>query len=350
MGADPAGEYHDHIRLWAGELGPWLPRDLFDAHVHLGPPEAMGPYSPARSREPLCTFPSLPWETLQALYPRLFSGKTLRGLIAFPFPHREVDMEAANAYLAGVVKRAPQVRGFILSHPTDTPRTRAMFEQAEKAGARFLGVKPYFDLLGKSNYECTMPEFIPDDLLEFMDRERLIMMLHTSGTGMGDPDNQAYIRRVLDRYPNVRIILAHMGRYLQVEEFYRFIDSDLPRHPSLWLEMSSASRPEVYARTLARSELWGRLLFGSDVPYGLITGVEAWSEETGPVFLTRDRYPWSDESVNRKFGGAAERLTYNTYHTIKALKDALEALPLDGDVADTIKRQVFCDNAASLFA
>ncbi len=38
--------------------------------------------------------------------------------------------------------------------------------------------------------------------------------------------------------------LAHMGRHLQVEDFFRFIESDLPGHS----EMSSASRVEVYAR------------------------------------------------------------------------------------------------------
>ena len=33
------------------------------------------------------------------------------------------------------------------------------------------------------------------------------LMLHTSGTGMGDPDNQDYIRRVTDRHP----MLATLG-------------------------------------------------------------------------------------------------------------------------------------------
>jgi len=34
-----------------------------------------------------------------------------------------------------------------------------------------------------------------------------------------------------------------------------------------------------------------RPLFGSDLPFGLMPGVEAWSPEIGPIFVTRERYP-----------------------------------------------------------
>ena len=66
-----------------------------------------------------------------------------------------------------------------------------------------------------------------------------------------------------------------MGRYLAVDEFFRFCDSGLLDYPNLYLEMSSASRPEVYARVLGHAEILDRLLFGSDLPSDLITGVEA---------------------------------------------------------------------------
>ncbi len=111
--------------------------------------------------------------------------------------------------------------------------------------------------------------------------------------------------------------------------------------------MSSASRPEVYQRTLSDEKLWDRLLFGSDCPYGIITGVEQWSEQTGPTFVTRDTYPWTHPT--QAPAGHAD-LSYNTYHTIKAVKDALDALPVDVPTADAIKQKVFHDNAATLFS
>lgn len=341
--------YADHVGLWNDELMAWVPDEIFDAHVHLSPPQVVGAISPERLKVALCTFSSLRWEELQEFYRRLYRGKHVAGVIAFPLPMREVDVEAANRYIIELMRATPAVKGFVLSYPTDFRRTRAMFEEALDRGVRFSGVKPYFDLLGKTAFECTMPEFIPEALLEFINRERLLLMLHTSGNGMGQTDNQEYLRSVMERFPRIRIILAHMGRYLKVEEFYRFCDCGLLEYPMLYLEMSSASREEVYSRVLGHAETHNRLLFGSDLPFGSITGVEAWSEKHGPIFVTRHRYPWSDPHLAKTAAVSPDRLTYNTYHTIKAFKDGLASMHFAAEQAETIKQGVFFRNATALF-
>ena len=110
--------YDDHVGLWGNELRDWLPDAIFDAHVHLGPPEAMGEISAARRREPLATFTGLVWEELSDFYGSLFSGKTISGLIAFGFPLREVDIEAAreiefesscSGLILDIVRRSPRI-------------------------------------------------------------------------------------------------------------------------------------------------------------------------------------------------------------------------------------------------
>lgn len=339
----------DHAGLWAETLGSWVPETVFDAHVHLCPPDAVEAFSDARLREPLCTFGSFEWEEYRTCCAGLFQGKTVAGRAAFPLPMREVDIAAGNAYIRDVMKREPSVRGFILAHPTDAAATRTEFDRALADGVRYAGVKPYFDLLGKSNYRTTMPEFIPDDVLAFMDAESLVLMLHTSGRGMGEAENQDYVRRLLDRFPRVRVILAHMGRFLEVEEFFRFADSDVFEHPNLYLGMSSVTCEEVYVRALQVPSVRDRLLFGTDLPFGLIKGVEAWSEETGPVFITRDPYPWRSEAVQEPFAADAARLTYNTYHVIEAFKNAVATVVMDAVASMRIRRKVFHDNAAALF-
>ena len=40
--------YQDHVRLWADELRAWVPEALFDAHVHIGPAQAVGDCGPGR--------------------------------------------------------------------------------------------------------------------------------------------------------------------------------------------------------------------------------------------------------------------------------------------------------------
>jgi hypothetical protein len=347
--AAPVPPYADHVGLWANELMAWAPDVIFDAHVHLGPPEVMGTIRPERLQLPLSTFTSLTWEQLNDVYRRLYRGKRVAGLIAFGFPLREVNIEAANRYIIGLMKDEPKLKGFLLAHPTDLRPTRAVFDEALDQGVRFSGVKPYFDLLGRDVFKTAMPEFIPDALLEFMNRERLILMLHTSGIGMGEISNQAYIRSVMERFPQIRIILAHMGRYLELWQFHSFCDSGLLEYPMLYLEMSSASLAEVYGRVLSEPKMHDRILFGSDLPFGLITGVEAWSETHGAIFVTRDRYPWTDPILQKSAPLNPNSLTYNTYHTIKALKDALQSMPFPPEQVEAIRQGVFFGNASALF-
>jgi hypothetical protein len=118
--------------------------------------------------------------------------------------------------------------------------------------------------------------------------------------------------------------------------------------PSLYLEMSSASCSEVYDRVLKCEELHSRLLFGSDLPFGTITGVERWSPTHGAIFLARDNYAWSDPAMNAEFARERAGLTYNTYHCIKALKDALTRKGFDAVRTGRIKEDVFCGNALRL--
>ena len=344
-------QYCDHIGLWRDELRAWVPGRIFDAHVHLGPPEAVGAMAPERLKLALSTHMSLEWETLLRIYGDVYSGKEIAGLFAFGFPQREVDLDLANQYVVDLAKRDPRVRPLFIAHPTDASASVAAFESAASQGVRSAGAKPYADRMGKSNFDATMPEFIPEGLLELLDAEGLIMMLHTSGVGMSEPRNQAYIRDTARRFPRMRIVLAHMGRFTKPSQFPEFFESGvLQDSPNVYLDMSSVSAPEVYTLLLSDHDLWPRLLFASDMPFGLLTGVERWSDTMGAIFLCRDSYSWSDPEMEKQFAEERARLTYNTYHCIEALRDAILGLGLATDEEDRLKQAVFLDNALALDA
>ena len=342
--------YKDHIALWTNELKAWVPERIFDAHVHLGPPGIVSPITEDRRKQALSTFMHLRWEELNDCYQHVYAGKHISGLIAFPFPQREVDLDLSNDYLIELMKGNSRITGFLASHPADVNQSIATYRKAEKNGVCFRGVKPYADRLGKSNFDARMEEFIPDKLLQFMNSEGLAMMLHTSGIGVGAPETRRFLRATAARYPRIPLLLAHMGRYIEPDYFFQFLDEGvLEACPSLILEMSSASSREVYERVLARRSLWKRLIFGSDMPFGLITGVERWSKDQGAIFLSRDDYPWSDAGMNAQYAAERKQLTYNTYHCIKALKDAVAGLGLSVGDANELKQAVFLTNAQNLF-
>lgn len=344
-------KYCDHVGLWRDELRAWVPEQVFDAHVHIGPAEAVGPMSPERLKLALSTYMSLEWGTLRRIYSDVYAGKEITGLLAFGFPQREVDIDRANAYVVDLAKRDARIRPLFIAHPTDASASVAAFESAAAQAVRYAGAKPYADRLGKSNFDATMPEFIPEGLLELLDAEGLILMLHTSGVGMSEPGNQAYVRDIARRFARMRVVLAHMGRFTKPSQFPEFFDSGvLQDSPNVYLDTSSVSAPEVYALLLSDRDLWPRLLFASDMPFGLLAGVERWSDTMGAIFLCRDSYSWSDPEMERQFAEERARLTYNTYHCIKALKDAMQGLGLPADEEERLKRAVFLENALGLDA
>jgi hypothetical protein len=337
--------YLDHIGLWEKELNAWMPDEIFDAHVHLGSKKGMdSDFSEKRLKNALCTFSCMPLEEMKKWHGNLYSGKKVTGLFAFPFPLQEMNFIRANEYIVDAMQADPRVRGFIWTNPKDIKLTIDVFTKAERKGVRFTGAKPYYDILGKSNFDTLMEEILPRKLLEFINSEKLILMLHTTGKGIGDQKVRDYIRFISEEFPKIKIVLAHMGRHLSVVDFEEFMKSELPDIPSVFLEMSSSSEVEIYRMVLENSQLRKRLLFGSDIPFGLLTGVEEWSDTAGAIFRTRDKYTWSETG---SYGHMA--LTYNTYHVIDALRQAIDSMKLAKEGEAKLKENIFLNNVKSLF-
>ena len=326
--------------LWEAELREWVPEEIFDVHVHLGPPGIVAEFSDSRRKQPLATFSSLTVAELEAWYAKLFSGKKITGVFAFPFPVLEVDFCAANEYIIELMRLDKRIKGFLWTDPLNTALSIELFRSAERRGVRFTGIKPYYDLLNKSNFDCQPHEILPPEMLKFADSEKLAIMLHTTGTGMADAENREFIGSLLDKYQNIRVILAHMGRFIRPPDFEIFFKSEIIDHPRIYLDVSSVTDRGVYDLVLSREALWARILFASDLPYGLITGVEYWSEENGALFLTRDRYLWSEP----EYCGKTD-VTYNVYHVLKAMKDAITALKLPRRREIYLKDLIFRENS-----
>ena len=335
----------DHIGLWKKELKNWMPGTIFDGHVHLGLPDVISPVTEFHRKDPMTTFTSLTCKEIKILYSDLYDGATVDGMIAFPFPIAEVDIPAANDYIINLVKDDPSIKGFILVDPENVSKAVDQYSIALKNGVKISGVKAHYDLIGKTCYQCSMSEYVTNEMLEFINDEELALMLHTSGIGMADAGNRDFIMSTVSSFPRAKIILAHVGRYFEPGQFLKFMDSEIPLCPNIFLEMSSVTVPEVYDRILKEKKLWKRLIFGSDLPFGLISGQEHWSEETGLSFITRDKYSWSDEKLLAHHAKTRKKLTYNTYHAIHALKIAIERLKLSPDNENKLKEDIFYNNA-----
>ena len=340
---DLAIDCRDHLGLWENELKDWMPQTVFDAHIHLGRKEFMlKDFSSLRLETALSSFGHMTIEELDDIYQRLFSGKNVVGMFAFPFPQFEIDNNNSNLYIIELMQRDSRVRGLLRSNPTDISADIKIFSTAESRGVRFHGVKPYFDLLGKSNYETQLKEILPDRLLSFMNSEKLILMLHTTGMGIADKGILEGLSRIVDKYSNIKIILAHMGRYLNIKDFGPFMDSDLCTCENIFFDISFASEKSIYDVVLSDVRLRKRLLFASDNPFGLILGGEFFKSDGMTELMTRNKYTWSED---KNYG---YNMTWNTYHCLKALKDALDEAEKNFLKKESIKNDIFLNNALSM--
>jgi len=333
--------YDDHIGLWNNRLRDAIPERIFDGHVHLARlSDLTRPVSPERRKSPLLTFTSLPREKWRAYCESLFSGKDLAGAFVFPLPVREADYRGANRYILETIRADARLKGFLWTHQYRPGDVRLLYDESVRAGTPFFGIKPYFDVTGKNNFDCELSDTLPAWLADFAHREGLAILLHTTGRGVVCPKLREDLARLCDARPGLRLVLAHMGRHICFDDFAAFMESELPFRPEIWMETSSSTLPEIYELYLSHESLRKRLIFGSDLPFGLITGVEEWSETGGALFRTRDRYPWSEPRLCGHGG-----ITYNAYHTIDAILQGVARLRFAAAEEKKLLRDIFLDNA-----
>lgn len=104
----------------------------------------------------------------------------------------------------------------------------------------------------------------------YVDEHRLPVLLHTGTTFVSQAPIACTLPRHLDRvairYPNVRMILAHLGHPYEPECI-----AVIRKHPNLYADISALHyRPFQFFHSLMLVQeygIWDKLLFGTDFPF-----------------------------------------------------------------------------------
>ena len=193
-----------------------------------------------------------------------------------------------------------------------------------------LGVKVYYALISRDtasrdkHLEASIFEFLPHHQLELLDQRQAWVTLHVpKAERLGHPANIAEIKEIRRRYPNVRLVIAHLGRCYTLphaqEAFPHFIDDE-----GLLFDSSAVVNPEVHELAL-RSFGPRRILYGSDNPVFYMRGRRQFrgrsyiNRTNYPFFFNRDREPPEVEAG----------YTLYMYEELRALRQACERLGLD---------------------
>jgi hypothetical protein len=223
--------YADHL------LRPWLEAMLaehravriFDAHTHIGENDPSG---------------------FTATSAELEESLLLCGARAAVFPLAEPDgYEEANLRCVAVAARsAARLVAFARVTPDDRPHQR--LATALEAGAKGLKLHPASDQFGIDDPRL-------HDALALADERRLPVVVHAGPEvdGIGEA-----ALAVCDRYPHLRLILAHCAL-----TDLGWIGREVPSRPNLFFDTSWWGAAHLMA--LMRQVPPGRILAGSDLPY-----------------------------------------------------------------------------------
>lgn len=328
--------------FWKEHLEDWMPEEIFDAHSHVNEPrfrieevtdELRRQYWVNEVGEPIGAADAARCDEI--VYP----GRKLSKLV-FGFPMLSYDIEASNRALQEECAKRGWYR-LTVTRPQWTVEQVA----AELDRPGVLGVKVYYALISHDaisrdkHIEAGIFEFLPRHQLELLDQRGAWVILHVPKAGrLGHPDNISQIKQIRRDYPNIILVIAHLGRSYTLAHAAEALPQ-LAADDGLFFDNSAVLNPEVHRHAI---NVLGaeRILYGTDNPIFFMRGRRQWkgrsyvNRTSYPFYFNRDREPAEIEAG----------YTLYMYEALLAIKRSCEELKLS-------RRQVegiLCKNAQRL--
>lgn len=169
-----------------------------------------------------------------------------------------------DRYVAEYVAAHPEhLLGFLSVDPTQPGWEDELVEGHQELGLRGIKLLPMY-----AGFQPDDP--LLDPLWRYATRHRLPVLLHTGTTFVSQAPLDCTLPRHLDRvairFPDVTMILAHLGHPYEGE-----CVATIRKHPNLYADISALHyRPfQLYHSLMLVQEygVWDKLLFGSDYPF-----------------------------------------------------------------------------------
>lgn len=247
-------DYRSHDRdFWEEELDDWMPRRVYDCHMHLLDNGLIDEGSIYKDR-----YPDTDFETAKEWHNLVLPGRESHFLM-LGRPATGTDVKAHNSFMYREMRSDPLSRRNRLTTPDDS------LDEIERdiRERGFVGLKVYrmYSVTGDMK-DCRIHEFLPHEQMELASDLGLWVTMHLSRAGGGDEVNLRDLEDYTKRYPGIRWILAHCARSFVYRQMERGIGR-LREMPNIWYDTSAVTdiRPFI---TLFREEDPRRVFFGTD--------------------------------------------------------------------------------------
>ncbi len=332
-------------KVYEEELAPFLPDRMIDTHTHVWLKRSK--FTKLKTQKRTASWPALvaeenPIEDLLETYKLMFPGKTVTPLI-FANTTRADDWESQNKYIVDCAKNF-NVPSLMYAFP----EWEADDLLARIVRGRHLGIKVYLNLA--PSYipvrEIRIFDFIPPHQLEILNSFHMILMLHIPRDGrLGDPVNLAQIIEIEEKYPDIHVIYAHIGRAYCPEDFGKAFEI-LKDTERLVIDFSANTNSEAMRKALECVGP-GRLLFGSDLPILRMRMRRICENGKYVNIVPKGMYGdvSSDPNMREVSGEEAENLTFFMYEELRSFRQASERIGLGKQ--DITK--IFYSNARNIY-
>jgi predicted TIM-barrel fold metal-dependent hydrolase len=318
-------------------LEDFLPKKIIDIHAHSSNNPGLQPNDPKPTfwAEWVTMGRGMLLPNLLDAYMKIFPGKEVFP-VCFPICNRN-DVDERNLYLAEELKQYDNVWGLLWTAP-DWNKDELI--KRVNVG-NFRGIKPYTNMVQNAipESEITIFDYLPHHHLEAAEDNGWIVMLHIARPDrLADPLNIAQLKEISTTYPNIKLIIAHIGRSYCARHGMIGIP-ELKDYKNLLFDISANTNQSVM-ELLIREVGPKRILFGSDMP---ITAMRAKRICEGDEYVNYVYHAdWEDNRTRRNI--EEETYTFLLYEEILTFKNAALACNLKKNDID----DVFFNNAYHL--
>ena len=282
-------------------------------------------------------------EDLIETYKLLFPGKAVMPLI---FTHiiDKNNLDELNNYTTQNAQKYKFPSLAVTRPDWDSEK----FERTILEG-RFLGAKPYMTFAPENipQADICIFDFLPHHQLEILNKLGLIVMLHIPrDQRLKDPVNLAQMLEIEKKYPNVKLIIAHVGRAYCPQDIGSAFEV-LAETESMMFDFAANTNAEVF-EGLIKAVGPERIMFGSDMPITRMRMRRICENGNYVNIVPKGLYGdvSDDKNMREVEGKEADRLSLFIYEQIDAFRQAAETAKLTtADIED-----IFCNNASRLIA
>ncbi|MCB0189773.1 MAG: amidohydrolase family protein, partial [Caldilineaceae bacterium] len=258
----------------------YLPDQIFDAHAHLFRHDhyPMATPPPSLASAPVVTGLTDFRDYSEWLHSEGWDkggrnhGGRVKGGLYFGLAFLG-DRIANNAFVAQEVHAAREEGFQAYGQMVIAPDTEADYLRQEVQRHGFVGLKPYHLMAQVTGptFQAPIEAYLPEAHVQVAHELGLTVTLHmVRDRALADPINQATIRRYCERYPNMRLILAHAARGFNPWHTIEGIES-LRGLTNVWCDTSAVTEAGAFEAIV---DVLGheRLLYGTDFPVSHLRG------------------------------------------------------------------------------